>query len=743
MLEAGECAVAIRHHLPLSRDLRDRPAGADEEAPIALRRASHGAEEEHGAGAIDGPGGKAGIRLAPGWQRVALAHDFRQRATAIGHQKHTVGACRHSAERRADRHMAARSDTEEIEEPGGDRPATGRRLPLDDNRRERTSASAENTTVAGQGTARVHHEGVEECASIRCDRETPERNQRATATGLRVTLSGDLNQRTGAGAEIAKVVGGSSTGSAQRNANERLSGIVETDHTQSAEDPIAIRRRVAREQEGGRLRVAGRGEQRGDGAREHHSRALQPWTGDCGTSGGGQESEVCGHDRGGGLRPPIEGKFPAAAYGPKVEFFPKDFVARTIPPVRSGSMKTARRRSTPSPPRQRERRAAALPPALPASLEKELLAMHAAIEIKPLCLAIERLLRTAVPPCQMGMAIMGLPWNPAVFYSTRDGFSDPFATERADAAANLLVPSLVARPGRKFSSPHDFFATDEEYMRSPIYREVAKKEGWHYAYSMFFWRGSQFTGYVGLVRAREAGDFDKAEIARIHQLRPQIETALRRVLKVDRLRTAREAVEHFLVRAPLPVVVLDWNLTPVYRNRAGEEFCARWNHGARSGALNADAAFAVPDAALELCRALCAGIEARLRNRPPRTTASRGSLRSAAPPRATRAQDHDPTTGVPRHAPGTAELPAGNARRQRQRSAASQPRGHRGTDPLRARDRAVALRGRDQPRDRPASRPQPQHGEEAPHEYFSKARRDEPRQPCPYPRAMSDVRQDH
>lgn len=245
------------------------------------------------------------------------------------------------------------------------------------------------------------------------------------------------------------------------------------------------------------------------------------------------------------------------------------------------------------------------------------MALHAAIEVKPLCLAIERLLIAAVPPCLVGMAIMRLPWNPAAFYSTRDGFGDPLAAVRNDPAVNMVIPSLIARPGRKFDSPHNYFKTDAEYMRSPMYQQVAKMEGWHHAYSMLFWRGSHMVGYVGTVRAREQGNFTRAETATIRKLRPQVETALRRVLKVDRLQIARSAVESFLVRTPQPVLVLDWELRVAYRNRAAEDFCARWNFGSRAASLSNTDVFEAPVAALEACRALRKGIEARLLHLPP------------------------------------------------------------------------------------------------------------------------------
>lgn len=246
-----------------------------------------------------------------------------------------------------------------------------------------------------------------------------------------------------------------------------------------------------------------------------------------------------------------------------------------------------------------------------AGMENELLHLHGVIEVKPLFLAIERLMVAAVPPCLVEMAIMRLPWHPAVFYTTRYGFRDPMV------AVNLLIPLLAAKPGRKFISPQDHFKTDEEYMASPMYRQVAKPEGWHHAYKMLFWRGKHLVAWVGVVRPRKAGKFLRPEIARIRKLRPQVQLALRRVLKVDRMQTARAAVEGFIDRSTLPSLVLDWDLRVAYRNRAAEDFCALWNFGPQANSLSSSEVFQVPAPVINACTALRHGIEARLRNQAP------------------------------------------------------------------------------------------------------------------------------
>jgi DNA-binding CsgD family transcriptional regulator len=61
--------------------------------------------------------------------------------------------------------------------------------------------------------------------------------------------------------------------------------------------------------------------------------------------------------------------------------------------------------------------------------------------------------------------------------------------------------------------------------------------------------------------------------------------------------------ETFLSRLPLPTIILQWNLKPIYQNRAAREFCAVWEKGPQEARLT-NAGSPIPCAILDRCRLL-------------------------------------------------------------------------------------------------------------------------------------------
>jgi len=111
---------------------------------------------------------------------------------------------------------------------------------------------------------------------------------------------------------------------------------------------------------------------------------------------------------------------------------------------------------------------------------------------------------------------------------------------------------------------------------SPFYRKFMKPEGWRYSAAMFFWDGDRYLGQFSQNRTREQGDFTDREMEILETLHPHFEVAIRRVMLFDNERSARSAVEESIRRSPLPTVVLDWELTPIYHNAAAAEASAVW-----------------------------------------------------------------------------------------------------------------------------------------------------------------------
>ncbi len=62
-----------------------------------------------------------------------------------------------------------------------------------------------------------------------------------------------------------------------------------------------------------------------------------------------------------------------------------------------------------------------------------------------------------------------------------------------------------------------------------------------------------------------------------HELYPHIDTALRRVRRLHRITCKCLGLEDFISTLPLPAILLDWELAPLYYNRAGCRAAALWN----------------------------------------------------------------------------------------------------------------------------------------------------------------------
>jgi DNA-binding CsgD family transcriptional regulator len=105
------------------------------------------------------------------------------------------------------------------------------------------------------------------------------------------------------------------------------------------------------------------------------------------------------------------------------------------------------------------------------------------------------------------------------------------------------------------------------------------------------------------LRASGQGDFSPAEMKLLCELYPQFTTALCRIESLERERAVRTDFEEFMKRLPLPTIILQWNLKPIYLNRAAREFCAIWEKGPEE-AKRTKAVSGIPPAILDRCRRL-------------------------------------------------------------------------------------------------------------------------------------------
>ncbi len=216
----------------------------------------------------------------------------------------------------------------------------------------------------------------------------------------------------------------------------------------------------------------------------------------------------------------------------------------------------------------------------PLALDELLLPLHAATEVDALWSAVLPLLRTTLAPCVRVTLFLG-------HFEMREArlvFTDPPIERAAEwyKARGQINPftSYIAEHRRlKFYRFSDVVGTKAAFARTEFYRRFARPEGWDKGLSGLFWRGSEVKAMFSLYRAPEQPEFTAEEIARLERLRPHIETAIDRVQKLQHERLRRKVLEEFNRHIPIGLLLLDWDLEPVFANHEAVRECAVWNDG--------------------------------------------------------------------------------------------------------------------------------------------------------------------
>jgi DNA-binding CsgD family transcriptional regulator len=212
--------------------------------------------------------------------------------------------------------------------------------------------------------------------------------------------------------------------------------------------------------------------------------------------------------------------------------------------------------------------------------EELLLPLHAATEVDELWAAVLPLLRATLTPNVRVTLFLG-------HFEMREArlvFTDP-PIERASewfkerGRINPFSAYIAARRRVRHYRFSDVVGTKAVFARTEFYRRFAQPEGWDKGMSVLFWRGDEVKAMFSLYRAPEQPEFDEADVARIETLRPHIETAIDRVQKLQHERLRRKVLEEFNRHIPIGLLLLDWDLHPVFANHQAVQECAVWVHG--------------------------------------------------------------------------------------------------------------------------------------------------------------------
>jgi DNA-binding CsgD family transcriptional regulator len=230
------------------------------------------------------------------------------------------------------------------------------------------------------------------------------------------------------------------------------------------------------------------------------------------------------------------------------------------------------------------------------ALEKPLLKLHRATDVKAFWKAVHRLLSASMANHCVGLLLQQNPSAPGIAKWTRSMPDDFFAAKALKRCATQPRRKKVVRLD-------DLFRSRSGFVRSGFHRRYMAPQKCAHGVTLFFWKRHRLICAIAILRTAKQGDFSTVEMKLLRQLYPQFLAALRGIESLERERCVRADFEEFLRGLPLPTIILRWNLKPIYQNRAARDFCALWEKGPEEAQLM-NATSPIPPEVLDRCRLL-------------------------------------------------------------------------------------------------------------------------------------------
>jgi DNA-binding CsgD family transcriptional regulator len=241
------------------------------------------------------------------------------------------------------------------------------------------------------------------------------------------------------------------------------------------------------------------------------------------------------------------------------------------------------------------------PEIAPPGLAGDLLRLHAALNQRELWHALRVLVRNALPSTSVTFEVDRTQEGAAV-RTYRHGH--PVTPRDAATLPHPAQGWLQQHPGVRAFRLSDIISL-RELRLTPYFDRVMRREGWDKQLSIVAWQGKAPHGRLNLFRATGEPDFSPRDERMAAALQPHFETAFNRVLAHEDAVYLGEQVARMLDDAPVGLLLLDWELRPLWHNREGAHACVVWAHGERrAAALSPTRAFRVPAPLLEACTAL-------------------------------------------------------------------------------------------------------------------------------------------
>jgi DNA-binding NarL/FixJ family response regulator len=234
------------------------------------------------------------------------------------------------------------------------------------------------------------------------------------------------------------------------------------------------------------------------------------------------------------------------------------------------------------------------------ALALSLLRVHAALTQRELWHALRVLARDAMPSDSLTLEI---------------GSADDGAAHRAYRHGHAESPSGLQHehPARGWFAAHPgapaFRLSDvvgaRDLRETEYYDCVMRRDGWDKQLCVVAWRGRTVQGTLNFFRAPAQPDFTLRELRVAEALQPHFQAAMLRVRSHEEATFRGEQFASMLEDVPVGLLLLDWDLRPLWCNGEAAHACAVWNHGERrAAALNPQRTFRVPVPLADACAAL-------------------------------------------------------------------------------------------------------------------------------------------
>ena len=238
------------------------------------------------------------------------------------------------------------------------------------------------------------------------------------------------------------------------------------------------------------------------------------------------------------------------------------------------------------------------------AVQKELLAVHEAVQPKTLGRAVVHLVESLVAPTRaVSLVLRPLDFvMPLVFSQPANlGLFQDWVRElhKTDLWLKRAPPTPRDRVVR-----HTDHTPDAVMVRSRFYR-ICLPYDIRYGAALVIWRGDALLAFVQILRNAGQGDFTDREMNLLRLVYPHVAAAVRRIFVLHNERATRLSLDRFIHSLPEAMVLLDADLKVVHHNSAAVEMCAKWNLGpSLARALKHQSELELPPDVLEVCRAV-------------------------------------------------------------------------------------------------------------------------------------------